>query len=75
MEPLREIMSDLVGIEYSLEAFCSLLGDLKEIYELKQDESRKKNVWIFQLLLNSLSENLSDSISAIDRFLMDSGKT
>lgn len=44
MEQLRQIMSDLTDIEYSLEAFSSLLEDLDEIYELRHHNEQKENV-------------------------------
>ena len=74
MDRLREIMSDLVDIEYSLEAFSSLLGDLEEVYDLRHDEERKENVWLFRILLDSLCENLGERISEIDRFILDNRK-
>ena len=74
MEKLRQIMSDLVDIEYSLQSFSSLLEDLEEVYDLRHDEEQKENVWIFKMIVNSLSENISDRISEIDQFILDSRK-
>lgn len=74
MERLRQIMSELVDIEYSLQAFSSLLEDLEEVYDLRHDEEQKENVWIFKMIVNSLSENISDRISEIDQFILDSRK-
>lgn len=74
MEKLRQIMSDLVDIEYSLQSFSSLLENLDEIYDLRHDEELKENVWLFKIIVDSLSENLSDRISEIDRFLLDGRK-
>lgn len=67
-------MSDLVDIEYSLQSFSSLLENLDEIYDLRHDEELKENVWLFKIIVDSLSENLSDRISEIDRFLLDGRK-
>lgn len=74
MEKLRQIMSDLTDIEYSLQSFSSLLENLDEIYDLRHDEELKENVWLFKIIVDSLSENLSDRISEIDQFLIDSRK-
>lgn len=74
MEKLRQIMSDLTDIEYSLQSFSSLLKNLDEIYDLRHDEELKENVWLFKILVDSLSENLSERISEIDRFLLDNKK-
>lgn len=74
MEKLRQIMSDLVDIEYSLQSFSSLLEDLEEVYDLRHDEEQKENVWIFKMIVNSLSENISDRISEIDQFILDNRK-
>lgn len=74
MEKLRQIMSDLTDIEYSLQSFSSLLENLDEIYDLRHDEGLRENVWLFKIIVDSLSENLSDRISEIDRFILDSRK-
>ena len=74
MEELRRIMSELVDIEYSLEAFSSLLEDLDEIYESRHHNEQKENVWLFKVIVDSLLENLGERISEIDRFILDNRK-
>ena len=74
MEQLRQIMSDLTDIEYSLEALSSLLADLDEIYELRHHNEQKENVWLFKVIVDSLCENLGERISEIDRFILDNRK-
>lgn len=71
MEQLRIIMSNLVDIEYSLGSLSSLLDLLEEIYDLKHEEELKENVWIFRMIVKSLSENLSENISEIDQFILE----
>ena len=68
MEQLRQIMSDLTDIEYSLEAFSSLLEDLDEIYELRHHNEQKENEWLFKVIVDSLLENLGERISEIDEY-------
>lgn len=67
-------MSELVDIEYSLEAFSSLLEDLDEIYESRHHNEQKENVWLFKVIVDSLLENLGERISEIDRFILDNRK-
>lgn len=74
MEQLRIIMSNLVDIEYSLGSLSSLLDSLQEIYDLKHEEELRGNVWIFRMIVKSLSENLSENISEIDQFILDNRK-
>ena len=74
MEELRRIMSELVDIEYSLEAFSSLLEDLDEIYESRHHNEQKEIVWLFKVIVYSLLENLGERISEIDRFILDNRK-
>ena len=74
MEELRRIMSELVDIEYSLEAFSSLLEDLDGIYESRHHNEQKENVWLFKVIVDSLLENLGERISEIDRFILDNRK-
>ena len=42
--------------------------------DLRHDEEREEIVWLFRILLDSLSENLSGKISEIDRFILDNRK-
>ena len=48
------------------------MGVLEESYEYKQEYEMQKNIIIFKLLLDSMSENLSDRVDEIDRFILDS---
>ena len=74
MEKLHEIMGDLSDIMFSMESLSCVLESLEEIYELKHKYEMQRNVWIFKILIDSMSENLSDRINEIDRFILDSKK-
>lgn len=74
MEKLSEIMGNLSDILFSMESLSYVLESLEEIYELKHEYEVQKNVWIFKMLIESMSENLGDRINEIDRFILDSKK-
>lgn len=74
MDRLYEIMGELSEIEFGIESLSCVLGSLEEVYEMKHEYEMQKNVWVFKMLIDSVSENLSDKIDEIDRFLLDSKK-
>ena len=67
-------MGDLSDILFSMESLSYVLGSLEEIYELNHEYEVQKNVWIFLMLIESMSENFGDRINEIDRFILDSKK-
>ena len=70
MDKLYEIMGELSEIEFGIESLSFVLGALEEIYELKHEYEMQKNIWLFKMLTDSMSENLSDKIDKIDRFIL-----
>ena len=71
MERLREIMGDLTDIQYSLEAFSMLLKDLDEVYDIRREDEKKENVWLFKIIVDSIQKDLDDKIAEIDQFILD----
>ena len=71
MERLREIMGDLTDIQYSLEAFSTLLKDLDEVYDIRREDEKKENVWLFKIIVDSIQKDLDDKIAEIDQFILD----
>lgn len=74
MEELRRIMADLSELQFSMEGLSYIMGVLEESYEYRQEYEMQKNIIIFKLLLDSMSENLSDRVDEIDRFILSSKK-
>ena len=74
MEELRRIMADLSELQFSMEGLSYIMGVLEESYEYKQEYEMQKNIIIFKLLLDSMSENLSDRVDEIDRFILENRK-
>ncbi len=70
MEKVYEIMGELSEIEFSMESLSCVLESLEEIYEMKHKYEMQKNVWIFKMLIDSMSDNLSDKIDEIDRLIL-----
>lgn len=71
---MHEIMGDLSEILFSMESLSSVLDDLEEIYEFKHKYEMQKNVWVFKMLIESMSENLGDKINEIDTLILESKK-
>ena len=74
MEKLYEIMGELSEIKFSMESLSCVLDALEEIYEFKHKYEMQKNVWVFKMLIESISETLSNKIDEIDRLILDSKK-
>ena len=70
MEKLYEIIKELAEIKFGMESISCVLGSLEEIYEMKHKYEMQKNVWIFKMLIDSMSDNLSDKIDDIDRLIL-----
>ena len=70
MEKLYEIIKELAEIIFGMESISCVLGSLEEIYEMKHKYEMQKNVWIFKMLIDSMSDNLSDKIDEIDRLIL-----
>ncbi len=70
MEELRRIMADLSELQFSMEGLSYIMGLLEESYEYKQEYEMQKNIIIFKMLLDSMSENLSDRVDEIDRVIL-----
>lgn len=70
MEKLYEIIKELAEIKFGMESISCVLGSLEEIYEMKHKYEMQKNVWIFKMLIDSMSDNLSDKIDEIDRLIL-----
>ncbi|MBQ8327782.1 MAG: hypothetical protein IJX86_12025 [Lachnospiraceae bacterium] len=71
MEKLRQIMRELVEIERGLHSFSTLLDNLEEVYNSRHDENQKENIWVLKIIVESISQNLSDKITEIDQFIID----
>ena len=74
MERLREIMGDLTDIQYSLEAFSMLLKDLDEVYDIRREDEKKENVWLFKIIVDSIQKELDDKIAELDDYILKSNK-
>ena len=74
MDRLYEIMGELTSIGFSIESISCILDSLEEFYEMKYEYEMQKNVWVFKMLIDSVSENLHDKIDKIDRLILDNRK-
>lgn len=71
MKRLDEIMNKLSEIDFGMESLYMLLKSFEEFYELKDEYEMKKGVWIFKMVLESMLDDLRDSIAELDKFILD----
>ena len=74
MNRLHDIMGSLSEVSMGLESLLCVLVALEEDFELTYDYTAQKTTHVIRLLLELMSEKLSDSISEIDRILLESKK-
>ena len=65
-------MADLSELQFSMEGLSCIMGLLEESYEYKQEYEMQKNIIIFKMLLDLMSEKLSKSVDEIDGFILSS---
>ena len=70
MNRLYEIMGELSEIEFGVESLSCVLGSLEEVYEMKHEYEMQKNVWVFKMLIDSVSGKLCNQIDEIDRLIL-----
>ena len=69
---LNDIMGELSDIAFGMDGLRDVLMVLEEAYDMRHDHSSRKMVHIIGMVLDSLSENLSDRIDELDHFIIDS---
>lgn len=74
MNRLHDIMGSLSEVSMGLESLLCVLVSLEEDFELTYDYTAQKTTHVIRLLLELMSEKLSDSIDEIDRFIIDDTK-
>ena len=69
---LNDIMGELSDIAFGIDGLRDVLMVLEEAYDMRYDHSSRKMVHIIGMVLDSLSENLSDRIDDLDHFIIES---
>ena len=72
MDRLEKILGDLMGVEYDINALCVVLGALEAHYEAKGTEELNAVICLFKGQTKAYSERLANSITELDRFILDS---
>ena len=72
MKRLEMILSELMGIEYDLKAFGVVIRALEKRYELEDAEELKAVICLSRGQTEAFSVRLANSITELDRFLLDS---
>ena len=69
---LHDIMGELSDIAFGIDGLCDVLMVLEEAYDMRHDHTSRKMVHVIGMVLDSLSENLSDRIDDLDHFIIES---
>ena len=72
MDRLEKILGDLMGVEYDVNALRVVLKALEVHYEAKGTEELNAVICLFKGLTETYAERLANSITELDRFLLDS---
>ena len=68
---LHDIMGGLSEISLGIDSLRDVLVVLEEAYDMRNDHTSRRTVHIIYMVLDCLSENLSDRIDEIDHFIID----
>ncbi len=68
---LHDIMGELSDIAFGIDSLREILIALEEAYDMRHDHTSQKIVHIISILLDFISENLSDRIDEVDHFIID----
>jgi len=68
---LHDIMGELSRIAFGMDSLRDVLVVLEEAYDMRHDLTSQRTVHIISMVLNFLSESLSDRIDEIDHFIIN----
>jgi len=71
MNKLEQILSELMKLEYDINAFCVVLKALKAYCEAKNDEELKMLIYIVERQVQVLGKQLADDITKLDEYLLE----
>ena len=69
---LHDIMGEFSEIAFGIDGLRDVLMVLEEAYDMRHDHTSRKMVHVIGMVLDSLSESLSDRIDDLDHFIIDS---
>ena len=72
MYSLEKILSELMGVEYEINALCVILRALEKYYETSGIEELNALICLVKGQIENASNQLAKSITELDRFLLDS---
>lgn len=69
-EELSLIMNDFAEVEYGMAAMVSVLDVLERYYDFDSQRELKENISVMKRQLESLLEEMSNTISKLDTYLV-----
>ena len=71
MERLENILSELMGVEYDVNALCTVLKALEAHYEAAGTEELNAVICLVKRHIESSLEQLANSITELDKYLLE----
>ena len=69
-EELSMILNDFAEVEYGMAAMVSVLDVLERYYDFDSQRELKGNISVMKRQLESLLEEMSDTLSKLDTYLV-----
>lgn len=72
MNTLEKILSQLMGVEYDINALCVVLKALEKYYETSGIEELNALICLVKGQIETSSNQLANSITELDRYILES---
>lgn len=71
MNTLEKILSQLMGVEYDINALCVVLKALEKYYETSGIEELNALICLVKGQMETSSNQLANSITELDRYILE----
>lgn len=71
MDRLEQILAELMGVEYEVNALCVVLNALEKHFETSGIEELNATIILVKGQTETYSEKLASSITKLDRYILD----
>lgn len=71
MNTLEKILSQLMGVEYDINALCVVLKALEKYYETSGIEELNALICLVKGQIETSSNQLANSITELDRYILE----
>lgn len=72
MRELDYILGAFIDTDYSIRCLLQVMAALEEYYNVEEDKEQKNTLFILKRMLDSMEEDLQQSIERLDTYIMNS---